>query len=500
MKEQLKVIFASSEAIPYMKTGGLADVSGSLPPVLRGLGQDVRLVIPAYPSALERIGHCWEVAHLRLPGHHEPIWLLEGRGQDDMPVYLVHAPQSFERAGNPYTGADGLDWPDNHRRFALFSRAVTAIALNHAGLDWQPDVVHGNDWQTGLIPALLNSEWQRPATVFTIHNLSYLGLFPRTAFDELLLPADLWRMEGLEFYGHASFLKAGLAYADRISAVSPTYAEEIRTPQFGYGLEGLLSYRAKYLRGIINGVDYRVWDPATDSALAGNFDADNPAPRLLNKQALQRHFGLPLRDDVMLLGYIGRLVEQKGIDLILSILQRLENKGGVQLVMLGSGNPELERGVRHAQWHYPRMFSCHIGYDESLAHLIEGGCDAFLMPSRFEPCGLNQLFSLRYGALPVVHATGGLADTVVDVSPESLAQGTATGFTFSHADPQGLWYALEKAINFYQKTPDTWRKIMRNGMTQDYSWRNSAEQYLQLYREAMEESPLPSVEGLKSEA
>ncbi len=490
MKEQLNVIFASSEAVPFMKTGGLADVSGSLPPVLRSLGQDVRLVIPAYPSALERIGHCWEVAHLRLPGHHEPIWLLEGRGEDDMPVYLVHAPHSFDRPGNPYTGPDGHDWPDNHRRFALFSRAVTAIALNHAGLDWQPDVVHSNDWQTGLIPALLNTEWERPATVFTIHNLSYLGLFGRPAFDELLRPADLWRMEGLEFYGSASFLKAGLAYADRISTVSPTYAEEIRTPMFGYGLEGLLSYRSEYLSGIINGVDYAVWDPATDPALAQHFDVDSLELRPLNKEALQRHFGLPLREDVMLLGYIGRLVEQKGIDLILSMLQRLENKGGVQLVMLGSGDPALEKALREAQWHYPRMFSCHIGYDEGLAHLIEGGSDAFLMPSRFEPCGLNQLFSLRYGAVPIVHTTGGLADTVVDVTPVSLKLGTATGFTFANADPQGLWYAVEKAVDLYKKQPNSWRKIVQNGMNRDFSWQNSAAQYVELYREAMEETPL----------
>jgi starch synthase len=488
MKQKLNVIFASSEAVPFIKTGGLADVSGSLPPVLRDLDQDVRLVIPAYPAALERIGHCWEVAHMRLPGHHEPIYLLEGRGENDMPVYLVHAPNSFGRSGNPYTAPGGNDWPDNHRRFTLFSRAVTAIALNHAGLNWQPDIVHGNDWQTGLIAALLNTEWERPATVFTIHNLSYLGMFSRQAFDELLLPADLWRMEGLEFHGSASFLKAGLAYADRISTVSPTYAEEIRTPTFGYGLEGLLNYRAASLHGITNGIDYHCWNPASDPALASHFDIDSLQLRQGNKTALQRHFGLPLKPDVMLLGYIGRLVEQKGVDLILSVLQRLENNGKIQLVMLGSGNQQLERALREAQWHYPQVLSCHIGYDENLAHLIEGGCDAFLMPSRFEPCGLNQLFSLRYGSVPVVHKTGGLADTVVDSTPLSIKQGTATGFLFEHADAQGLWYALGRAIDCYQKSPQTWQQIMRNGMASDFSWHKSAEQYIALYHEALEEA------------
>lgn len=488
-KKQLNVLFASSEAVPFIKTGGLADVSGSLPPVLRQLGQDVRLVIPAYPSALKQVGQCWEVAHLRLPGHHEPIYLLEGRGEEGMPVYLVHAPQSFEREGNPYTAPFGGDWPDNHRRFALFSRAVTAIALNHTGLNWPVDVVHGNDWQTGLVPALLNNEWERPATVFTIHNLSYLGLFPRSAFDELLLPADLWRMEGMEFYGKASFLKAGLAYADRISAVSPTYAQEIRTPTFGYGLEGLLNYRAKFLRGITNGIDYHVWDPSSDPLLEQHYSSTDLSGRAFNKQALQRHFGLPLEEDAMLLGYIGRLVEQKGVDLILNILPRLQNIGKIQVVILGSGEPYLENALREAEWRYPRTFGCHIGYDEALAHRIEGGCDAFLMPSRFEPCGLNQLFSLRYGCVPVVHRTGGLADTVIDTTAESLQLGTANGFVFDHAEPQGLWYAVSRAIDIYQGSPEIWRQIMLTGMNADYSWQRSAAQYVDLYQEALEELP-----------
>lgn len=484
--QALKVLFASSEAVPFIKTGGLADVSGSLPPVLRSLGHDVRLVLPGYPAALAAIGDCHEVARLRLPGHHEPVYLLEGRGAEEMPVYLVHAPHSFGREGNPYTGPDGRDWPDNHHRFALFSRAVTAIALNHAGLNWPVGVVHANDWQTGLVMALLNQEWERPATLFTIHNLSYQGLFSRQAFDELLLPADLWRMEGMEFYNLASFIKAGLAYADRITTVSPTYAKEIRTPEFGYGLEGLLNFRADVLSGISNGIDYTTWNPANDRALAATFDSSSIEKRTINKTALQRLFALPENPDVMLLGYIGRLVEQKGIDLILKILPRLQQQGGVQLVMLGSGDPAQENSLREAQWQYPGLLGCRLGYDENLAHLIEGGVDAFLMPSRFEPCGLNQLYSLRYGALPIVHRTGGLADSVVDASPENIAAGTATGFQFDRADPPGLWYALERAMGCYRQQPKIWRQLMVTGMNTDISWQRSANEYLALYRSMLE--------------
>ncbi|OGT90668.1 MAG: starch synthase [Gammaproteobacteria bacterium RIFOXYA12_FULL_61_12] len=488
-KKSLNILFASSEAVPFIKTGGLADVSGSLPPVLRGLGHDVRLILPAYPEALDRMVRTKEVAQLRLPGHHETVRLLEGTGENGLPVYLVDAPSAFQRGGNPYLGPKGVDWPDNHRRFTLFSRAVTAVGLNHAGLEWKVDIVHTNDWQTGLVPALLNSEWQKPASVFTIHNLSYLGLINYPAFSELYLPADLWRMEGMEFYGNGSFLKAGLAYADQITTVSPTYAKEILTGTFGYGLEGLLQYRSDHLDGILNGIDYDVWNPATDLHLDHRFDVSNLDQRVHNKRALQREFDLPERDNAMLLGYIGRLVDQKGADLILDILPRLHTLGNVQMVFLGSGNQYLEKALREAQFHFPEMVRCRVGYDEGLSHRIEGGCDAFLMPSRFEPCGLNQLYSLRYGCVPVVHATGGLADSVVDVTAETLKNGTATGFSFQNADPDGLWYALRRALVCYQSRPDLWRAIMARGMESDFSWHKSAKQYQQLYYKALGGEP-----------
>lgn len=484
-QKPLNVLFASSEAVPFIKTGGLADVSGSLPPVLRRLGQDVRLILPAYPEVLQRIGEAREVAQLRLPGQHESVHLLEGRGENEMPVYLVDAPSAFRREGNPYVGPDGTDWPDNDRRFTLFSRAVAALGLNRAGLDWTPDIVHCNDWQTGLVPALMTHEWQRPATLFTIHNLSYFGLFSHQAFAELHLPNDLWRMEGLEFYGNGSFLKAGLAYADQITTVSPTYADEICTGAFGYGLEGLLQFRSDRLTGILNGIDYDAWNPATDPHLDHAFDLSTLDNRIHNKRGLQREFDLPERDSAMLFGYIGRLVEQKGADLILDILPRLQRYGNAQVVFLGSGNPHLEQALREAQYRFPEMVRCRIGYDEALSHRIEGGCDAFLMPSRFEPCGLNQLYSLRYGCIPVVHATGGLADSVVDVTAESLKNGTATGFSFLHANPDGLWYAIRRALGSYHNRPDLWLELVTRGMESDFSWEKSAGEYLRLYRKAL---------------
>ncbi|MBU0501142.1 MAG: glycogen synthase GlgA [Gammaproteobacteria bacterium] len=490
-KKSLNVLFASSEAVPFIKTGGLADVSGSLPPVLRGLGQDVRLILPAYPEALQRIGETREVAQLRLPGHHESVHLLEGRGENDMPVYLVDAPSAFRRKGNPYVGPKGIDWPDNHRRFTLFSRAVAALGLNRAGLDWNPDIVHCNDWQTGLVPALMDHEWQRPATLFTIHNLSYFGLFSHEAFEELHLPTDLWRMEGLEFYGSGSFLKAGLAYADQITTVSPTYAGEIRTATFGYGLEGLLQFRSNRLSGILNGIDYAAWNPATDPHLDHPYDLSTLDNRIHNKRELQREFDLPERDNALLFGYIGRLVEQKGADLILDILPRLQRQGNAQVVFLGSGNPDLEQTLREAQYQFPEMVRCRIGYDEGLSHRIEGGCDAFLMPSRFEPCGLNQLYSLRYGCVPIVHTTGGLADSVVDVTAATLKNGSATGFSFLHANPDGLWYAVHRALECYHNRPDLWLELMTRGMQSDFSWERSAGQYLRLYHKALHGEPGP---------
>ncbi|MDX5409519.1 MAG: glycogen synthase GlgA [Thauera sp.] len=477
----MKILFASSEAHPLIKTGGLADVSGALPKALHDLKQDVRLILPAYQDLLPRAGALREVASLDLTGSSAPVRVLEGRLPDaDIPVYLIDAPQCFDRPGNPYTGPDGRDWPDNAQRFARFARAIVEIAQDRAGLDWRPDVVHCNDWQTGLVPALLSLETPRPATIFTVHNLAYQGLFDWTTFQSLELPYAWWSLHALEFHDQLSFIKGGLVFADRLTTVSPTYAEEIRTPEYGCGLDGLLSQRAADLKGILNGADYALWDPATDALLEHHYSRRAIKGKAANKHDLQALFGLPPEPKLPLFAHVGRLVEQKGIDLVLEILPELLERP-VQLVMLGSGDAKLEAALRQAQAAHPDRLGVRIGYDEPLAHRIEAGADVFLMPSRFEPCGLNQIYSLRYGTLPLVRRTGGLADTVVDVSYATLDSGSATGFVFNSPTPAALLATIDRALGLYaQRT--AWMRVVKTAMAQDFSWTRSAKRYLDLYQ------------------
>jgi len=485
------ILFATSEAQPLIKTGGLADVAGSLPIALSHLGHDVRLIMPAYPRAVERSIPLNPVASLKMPGTLEPVQLLQGRLDGRIPLYLVDAPGLFDRLGNPYTDASGSDWADNPQRFALFCQVVATLSLNRAGLDWWPDVVHCNDWQTGLIPALLANEDNRPATVFTIHNLAYQGVFDRATFDLLRLPKALWSHEGLEFHHNFSFIKGGLAFADWITTVSPTYAREILTPEFGYGLEGLLQHRTERLTGVLNGIDYESWDPTSDPAIPQHFDAVTFSLKSKNKLALQRELGLPQDQSAFLFGHIGRLVEQKGVDLILETLPGLIKSDNVQLAILGSGDSDLEEALRKAAEEHPERVAVFIGYDEPLAHRIEAACDCFLMPSRFEPCGLNQLYSLRYGSVPIVHRTGGLADTVVDSSPRNLLDGVATGFVFDQPNAGALWRAIERAIEFRKRPGIWWEKLAVNGMQQNFSWQTSAAHYQDIYHRAIEH-PAPN--------
>ncbi len=479
----MKILFVTSEAHPLVKTGGLGDVSGSLPAALHKLGQVVRLVMPAYPQALARLVKPVERVRLTLPATANEIAILEGTMPDSgVTVWLIDSPLHFNRAGGPY-GSAGGDWPDNAERFALFARAVVELAMDRAGLGWRPDLVHCNDWQSGLVPALLAREATRPATLFTIHNLAYQGLFPWETFERLALPRELWHLEALEFHGQLSFIKGGLVFADRITTVSPTYAREIRTTTFGYGLEGLLNHRAERLSGILNGADYEIWDPAHDPLIPAHFSTTNLGGKALDKTALQRHFGLVERGDTPLLGVIGRMVEQKGIDLIAGAIPSLL-EAGVQLAILGSGLPHFEHLLRDLAARYPQQIGLHIGYDEPLAHLIEAGADLFLMPSRFEPCGLNQIYSLRYGTLPVVRRTGGLADTVTDTVPATLRSGTATGFIAEEASSAALAATVRRALGYYRQ-PKQWRQLMGNAMAQDFSWHASARVYLALYRQAI---------------
>lgn len=485
-----KLLFAVSEVHPLIKTGGLADVAYSLPRALQPHLDDVRLVMPAYRQAVKRAGRLKPVATLQLAGLTQPVRILEGKMPDTgIKLWLIDAPAYFDREGGPYGDVEGIDWPDNATRFTLFSRAIVEIACNRAGLGWQPEVVHCNDWQTGLVPALLHGEATRPATVFTIHNLAYQGLFEAAVFHTLALPASLWAPEGLEFYGRMSFLKGGIAFADRLTTVSPTYAREIQTPDFGYGLEGLLAFRSARLTGILNGADYSLWEPAHDALIEQPYDVDTLDLKAPNKRSLQRSMGLPQTADVPLIGMIGRLVEQKGIDLLLEVLPTLLSHP-VQLAVLGSGEKKFEQALLDIARRRPRQVVAYIGYNEELAHRIEAGADMFLMPSRFEPCGLNQLYSLRYGTVPVVRRTGGLADSVVDTTPVRLQDDTATGIVFDHATPAALLHALQRALALYQQ-PAQWRKLVTCGMRQDFSWGRNAAAYLEVYRQALADRGTP---------
>jgi starch synthase len=477
-----KILFATSEAYPLIKTGGLGDISNALPSALKALGFDIRLVLPAYRSTLTRAGRIERVRELSLTVKGERIRLFEGAlDSTALKCYLVDAPRLFDRPGGPYAGPDGQDWPDNAERFAAFARAVVELAQDRAGSQWQPELIHCNDWQTGLIPPLLaRGSSMRPASVFTIHNLAYQGLFDWHTFADLGLPPDLWHPEAMEFYGQFSFIKGGLVFSDVLTTVSPTYALEIQTPQSGYGLEGLLRHRARDLIGILNGIDYSVWDPGRDPYIAERYDPEDLAKRSINKRDLQHYFKLRTDPDALLMGSVGRLVEQKGIDLILRAFPSL-GRAKVQLAVLGSGDKALAEALKSLAGDDPGRIGVHIGYDEALAHRIIAGADVFLMPSRYEPCGLNQMYSLRYGTIPIVRSTGGLADTVVDTTPETLQAGSATGFTFKEPTPAALASAIRRAVFCYHD-PKTWSRIQRVGMAQDFSWERSARAYAEVYR------------------
>ena len=479
-----KILFATSEVHPLTKTGGLADVSASLPIALKEHGQDVRILMPAYRKCLQQLEHVETVATIKLDGYHLPVDILQAAlPESDVLLWLLHSPHHFDREGGPYSTPAGQDWDDNAARFALLSRAAVAIAANEAGLNWQPDILHCNDWQTALAPALISSYPNRPHTVFTIHNLAYQGLYPAEVFEALDLPAELWSPEGVEFYGLFSFMKGGLIFSDEITTVSPTYAREICTYEYGYGLEGLLSYRAEqgHLSGILNGIDYHHWDPSTDPHLSKTYDTKTVRFKSANKTALQQQFFLPENKDSLLVGLISRLVSQKGIDLAIQAMSQVLEAGlDVQFICLGSGEPDYEQNLRVLRARFPDKVAVIIGYDEALSHLIEAGADVFLMPSRFEPCGLNQMYSLRYGTLPVVRNTGGLADTVVDATDENRKAGIANGFIFDQASVEALHETLLRAIELFGR-PRIWRSMMLTAMEHDFSWQNSANTYIELY-------------------
>jgi len=474
-----KILFATSEAHPLIKTGGLADVASSLPRALLKRGHDIKILLPAYASVMVKAKEAGvkKISELAISG--QTINLLQTRLPGSrVTVILVDIPQFSEREGNPYCGPDGGDWSDNHWRFFVFAKAAEAISLNQANLDWQPDIVHCNDWQTGLIPALLAQHHQKPASVFTIHNLAYRGLFSYQVFAELGLPNDYWHHEKLEFYGQMSFIKGGLAFANAITTVSQSYAQEIQTSEFGCGLDGVLQARSKDLYGVLNGIDMDEWNPGSDKLIAQNYNRRTINQKAKNKLALQEQLGLPVSESIPMLGFIGRLVEQKGVDLILNQMSQLLTHN-CQVVILGSGFASYEQSLKNIAQQYPDKVSVTLGYNEAFAHQIEASADLFLMPSIFEPCGLNQMYSLRYGTLPIVNAVGGLRDTVFEKPFDDIGS-NGNGFVFHKATPEELHLAIKRALVCYQH-PDVWRKLQQNAMSQDFSWEKSAALYETIY-------------------
>ncbi|MFN3883178.1 MAG: glycogen synthase GlgA [Rhodocyclaceae bacterium] len=478
----MKVLFATSEIAPWVKTGGLGDVAAALPPALERMGCEVRVLVPRYRALREAFPDAGFLALLPALGGQLPeARLFLAQPAQGPALLLLDCPMLFDRPGNPYLGPEGRDWLDNHLRFGLLSRVAAHLAGNASLLDWRPDILHCNDWQTALGPYYLRFyEPGGAASVMTIHNLAFQGVFAPQLLDDLGLTGRDWHIDGVEYYGQLSFLKAGLRHADWITSVSPTYAREIQTEAGGMGLAGLLRSRADRLTGILNGIDTEIWNPATDAHLPAHYDREHLAGKALCKHALQRELGLVECDDRPLFGVVSRLTYQKGLDLVAAIADALVALP-VQLAVLGSGEKVLEDALVALAARHPGQVAVRIGFDEGLAHRIEAGADAFLMPSRFEPCGLNQMYSLAYGTPPVVRATGGLADTVVDCTPDTLAAGSANGFVCGPATPEALIETVRRAAACWQDKP-IWRALQNNGMAGDYGWTRSAQRYLELYR------------------
>ncbi len=474
----MRILFVASECYPLVKTGGLADVVGALPVALEGIGSDVRVMIPAYPGVLGRLDDFAEVAiYPDLFGG--PGRLVAGRTADGLKVLALDAPHLYDRPGNPYLGPDGKDWPDNTRRFAALSAIGAAVARFGLADGWRPDLVHAHDWQAGLVPAYIAAGGEGPRTVFTVHNIAFQGLCGAHEFEQLGLPARFFTPAGLEYYGQCSFLKAGLTFSDRLTTVSPAYARELRTPEFGMGMNGVLSERASVLHGIVNGIDTEVWDPETDPALPVPYSAKKIQGKARAKQVLQQRLGLVPDPDALLFTVISRLTGQKGLDLLLPHLGTIVRRGG-QLALLGAGEPGLERAFLEAAQVYAGRVATVIGYDETLSHLCQGGADAILIPSRFEPCGLTQLYGLRYGTLPIVARTGGLADTVIDANEAAIRVGAATGIQFSPVTADALGFALERTFDLFADRK-TWKKIQARAMAHPVGWETSATEYMALY-------------------
>lgn len=481
----MNILFATPECAPWVKTGGLGDVSAALPATLAALGHDVRVLMPAY-RGLKVSGEIGDGVELPAWGPWPAAQLVPVKVDSGVTLLLLACPALYQRPGGPYVDANGQDYDDNAMRFGLLSRVAAQLGTVHSPLHgWTADVVHANDWPCGLAPLYLaQARTVAPheptaGSVITIHNLAFQGVFPMHSADPLGVP-EHWRgLDGVEFWGQLSMLKAGLQFADAITTVSPTYAREIQTEAHGVGMDGLLRARASRLRGILNGIDDRLWDPAQDPLLPHRFSRGDLAGKAACRAALQARVGLPPGGTAMLVAVVSRLTSQKGIDLVLGALPKLLATGA-QLVVLGQGEPGLQRALGDAARKHPRQVAVTLGFDEGLAHLIEAGADAFLMPSRFEPCGLNQMYSQAYGTPPIVAPVGGLRDSVVDADADP-AQGT--GFVMKSCDAAGLDEALARALRAWQE-PQRWQRIQANGMARDFGWEDSARQYIEVYERA----------------
>ena len=481
-----RILSVASEVFPLVKTGGLADVVGALPKALAPHGVEMRTLVPGYPAVVEKLARK-DVAHRFANLFGGPAELLAARAAG-LDLLVIDAPHLYARPGNPYVDRQGRDWPDNAQRFAALSFVAAEIG---GGLiaGYRPHVVHAHDWQAGLAPAYLHyragkrRRAQRPATVMTVHNLAFQGHFPAALLRALLLPPESLSIDGVEYYGGVGFLKAGLQFADQITTVSPTYAAEIRTHEGGMGLDGLLRVRSAIVSGIVNGLEEAVWNPRTDPHLAARYTAASLNRRQANKHALKERLGIASDPKTPLFAVVSRLSEQKGLDLLLAALPRLLSLGA-DLALIGTGDAALEHGFRAAALRAGGRVGVFIGYDEALAHLAQGGSDALLVPSRFEPCGLTQLAAMRYGTLPIVSRVGGLNDTVIDANEAALSAGVATGIQFAPTTRDGLENAFVRAMALWEN-PKTWRAIQRNGMAQDVGWDRPAVHYAELYRDVL---------------
>jgi starch synthase len=481
---ELKVLSVASEIFPLIKTGGLADVVGALPTALAPENVEMQTLVPGYPAVLAKLADA-QPAHAYDDLFGGRARILRGNAAG-LALFAIDAPHLYDRPGNPYLGPNGLDWPDNAQRFAALARVGADVGLGAIDA-FRPQIVHAHDWQAALAAAYLNyADRPRPRVITTIHNMAFQGQFAMSIFGALGLPPQAVSIDGVEYYGGVGYLKAGLRLSDRITTVSPTYAREIMTPEFGLGLDGLLRTRAAVVQGIVNGIDDTVWNPSTDAVLPQNYSALRIDMRIRNKTALQTQMGLAPAIDRPLFGVVSRLSDQKGLDLLLQALPDVIARGG-QLALLGSGDPWLEGGFTAAAASRPDSVSCILGYDEKLAHLIQAGADFIVVPSRFEPCGLTQLCALRYGAPPIVARVGGLADTVIDANEAATAAGVATGIQFYPPAVESLTNALNRALDI-ARDPAMLRRLRLNGMRSDVSWRGPAKRYAALYRDVIRSS------------